>query len=104
MIPIFFIINILVSIMHPLKYVPQITHINRRQSVEDISLNYVLCEAMENLISTTLTLKMILDTHEFAYFVPLFSEKIITFTIILYILYLKKNFQLMKIVCYKTRH
>ena len=91
MIPIFFIINILVSIMHPLKYIPQITHINRRQSVEDISLNYVLCEAMENLISTTLTLKMILDTHEFAYFVPLFSEKIITFTIILYILYLKKK-------------
>lgn len=91
MIPIFFIINILVSIMHPLKYVPQIYHIHNRQSVGDISLNYVLCEMMENLISTTFTLKMILDTHEFAYFVPLFSEKVITFTIILYILYLKKK-------------
>tara|TARA_A100001015_G_scaffold258235_1_gene301367 strand:- start:8954 stop:9289 length:336 start_codon:yes stop_codon:yes gene_type:complete len=77
--------------MHPLKYIPQITHINRRQSVEDISLNYVLCEIMENLISTSLTFKMILDTHEFVYFIPIFSEKIITFTIILHILYLKKK-------------
>ena len=80
MISIFFIINILISVMHPLKYIPQITHINRRQSVEDISLNYVLCEIMENLISTSLTFKMILDTHEFVYFIPIFSEKIITFT------------------------
>ncbi len=92
MISIFFIINILISVMHPLKYIPQITHINRRQSVEDISLHYVLSEVIENLISTSLTLKMILGTHEFAYFVPIFSEKIITFTIILYILYLKNKF------------
>ena len=92
MISIFFIINILISVMHPLKYIPQIIHINRRQSVEDISLHYVLSEVIENLISTSLTLKMILCTHEFAYFVPIFSEKIITFTIILYILYLKNKF------------
>ena len=92
MISIFFIINILVSIMHPLKYIPQISHINNRQSTEDISLNYVLGEVIENIISTSLTLKMIFDTHEFVYFIPLFSEKVFTFTIILYILYLKNKF------------
>ena len=85
------VINMLISFIHPLKYIPQIIHINRRQSVEDISLNYILSEVIENLISISLTLKVMFDTHEFAYFVPIFSEKVITFTIILYMLNLKNK-------------
>tara|TARA_B100000902_G_C27306901_1_gene916008 strand:- start:1497 stop:1832 length:336 start_codon:yes stop_codon:yes gene_type:complete len=76
--------------MHPLKYVPQIMHINRRESVEDISLHYVGSEVILNCLSTSLTLKMILETHNFIYFLPIFCEKTITLGIILYILYLKK--------------
>ena len=90
MISVFIIVNIIISIMHPLKYVPQIMHINRRESVEDISLHYVGSEVILNCLSTSLTLKMILETHNFIYFLPIFCEKTITLVIILYILYLKK--------------
>jgi len=90
MISVFILVNIIISIMHPLKYVPQIMHINRRESVEDISLHYVGSEVILNCLSTSLTLKMILETHNFIYFLPIFCEKTITLGIILYILYLKK--------------
>ena len=89
MISVFIIVNIIISIMHPLKYVPQIMHINRRESVDDISLHYVGSEVILNCLSTSLTLKMILETHNFIYFLPIFCEKTITLVIILYILYLK---------------
>jgi len=92
MISIFILVNIIISIMHPLKYIPQIIHINRRESVEDISLHYVGSEVILNCLSTSLTLRMILETHNFIYFCPIFCEKITTFLIILYILYLKKNY------------
>ena len=90
MISIFILVNIIISIMHPLKYIPQIIHINRRESVEDISLHYIGSEVTLNCLSTSLTLKMILETHNFIYFLPIFCEKTITLGVILYILYLKK--------------
>lgn len=53
-------------------------------------MHYIGSEVTLNCLSTSLTLKMIFETHNFIYFLPIFCEKTITLGVILYIFYLKK--------------
>ena len=55
MLSVFIIINIVISIIHPLKYIPQCIHIIRRESVDDLSLSYIHSEVLLNLSSTSIT-------------------------------------------------
>ena len=92
MLSLFIIVNIVIAVLHPLKYIPQCIHIVRRESVDDLSLSYIGSEVLLNLSSTSITLNMLIVTHNFVYFVPIFCEKLFTLLIILYILYLKYKY------------
>ena len=94
MISIILITNIIVSILHPLKYIPQCLHIIQRESADDISLQYIQGEILLNAISTTISVSMLLNVHNFLYFLPIICEKSLSLGMIIYIAYLKHKFQL----------
>jgi len=85
--------NIIVSILHPLKYIPLCLHINERQSVDDISIHYIQGEMLLNGISTTISITMLFNNlNNLIYFLPIIFEKIFSFGAILYIAYLKHKY------------
>lgn len=94
MLSIILITNIIVSILHPLKYIPQCLHIIQRESADDISLQYIHGEILLNAISTTISINMLFNVHNFVYFLPIICEKSLSLGMILYIAYLKHTFQL----------
>lgn len=93
MITLILITNIIVSILHPLKYIPLCLHINERQSVDDISIHYIQGEMLLNGISTTISITMLFNNlNNLIYFLPIIFEKIFSFGAILYIAYLKYKY------------
>ena len=93
MIPLIIIINIIVSILHPLKYIPLCLHINHRESVDDISVHYIQGEILLNGISITISISMLFsNVHNILYFLPIIFEKALSFGMIIYIGYLKHKY------------
>jgi hypothetical protein len=94
MVSIILILNILISIIHPLKYIPQIIHINESQSVNDLSLYYLQGETVLNILSMIICIDMTLHIDKLIYFFPIIFEKLLSLIMILYITYLKKKFSI----------
>ena len=94
MISVILITNIIVSILHPLKYIPQCLHIIQRESADDISIRYIQGEILLNAISTSISVSMLLNVHNFMYFLPIICEKSLSLGMIIYIAYLKHLYSL----------
>lgn len=92
MISLLLIINIIISIIHPLKYLPQIIHIIETESVDDISMCYLNIETLLNILTLIIFIKITLGSNNLIYFIPNIGEKILSLVMILYLSYLKNKF------------
>ena len=82
-------LNILISILHPIKHIPQIVHTIQTKKVEDLSKINILCELGLNILSVTSYIMIYICMEKKTLFIPIIVEKISSLIFIGTIYYLK---------------
>ena len=89
------LLNVSISIFHPIKYIPQIIHTIKRKSADDLSFTNIICEIILNFLSViSFFLLMYFYVGKNTIFIPIISEKLSSTIFITTIFYLKKNIQI----------
>ena len=86
------LLNIINSILHPIKHIPQIIHTLKTKSVNDLSLMNIICELALNLLSVISFLLMYFCMKHKIIFIPIIIEKISSTIFISTIFYLKRKY------------
>ena len=86
------LLNIINSIIHPIKHIPQIIHTIQRKCVDDLSLMNIVCELIFNLSSITSFLLIYFYMGKNTFLIPIVIEKFSSFIFITTIFYLKKKY------------
>ncbi len=86
------LLNIINSILHPIKHIPQIIHTLKTKSVNDLSLMNIICELGLNLLSVICFLLMYFCMEHKIFFIPIIIEKLSSTIFISTIFYLKKKY------------
>ena len=86
------LLNIINSILHPIKHIPQIIHTLKTKSVNDLSLMNIICELGLNLLSVTSFLLMFFCMKHKIFFIPIIIEKFSSTIFITTIFYLKRKY------------
>ena len=86
------ILNIINSIIHPIKHIPQIIHTLKRKSADDLSCSNIICELILNILSVITFLLMYFYVHKKILFIPIIIEKLSSTIFIITIFYLKKKY------------
>ena len=86
--------NIILSVLHSIKHVPQCVHMIRNNSADGVSLCYIHGELGLNLLSVFATFKMYVTLHNPTYLLPILLEKSFSFTMIVVMLHLKKKYSI----------
>ena len=84
--------NIIISILHSIKHVPQCIHMIENESADGVSLCYIRGEMILNLLSVFTTFKMFVGLHNATYLLPVLIEKTFSFTMIVMMFYLKNKY------------
>jgi len=87
-------LNIIISIMHPIKHIPQIIHTIQTKKVEDLSKVNILCEFILNILSVTSCILVYIYMGKKTLFVPIIVEKLSSTIFIATIYYLKIKYAL----------
>jgi uncharacterized protein with PQ loop repeat len=82
-------LNIIISILHPIKHLPQIAHTIQTKKVEDLSKTNILCELGLNILSVTSCIMIYVCMGKKTLFIPIIVEKISSLIFIGTIYYLK---------------
>lgn len=82
-------LNIIISILHPIKHLPQIAHTIQTKKVEDLSKINILCELGLNTLSVTSCIMIYFYMEKKTLFIPIIIEKISSLIFIGTIYYLK---------------
>ena len=84
------IINIFISILHPIKHIPQIYHTISTKKANDLSKLNIICELGLNLLSLTSCILVYSFMGKQVFFIPILLEKISS-TIFICVIYSLKN-------------
>ena len=74
MISVILLFNVIIAVIHPLKYIPQIQRILETRSVNDLSLTYLYGETFINISSLILFIEVSFNVHSWIYFIPTIFE------------------------------
>jgi uncharacterized protein with PQ loop repeat len=86
--------NIILSVLHSIKHVPQCIHMIQNNSADGVSLCYIHGEMGLNILSVFTTFKMYVTLHNPTYLLPILLEKSFSFTMIVVMLHLKKKYSI----------
>ena len=88
------LLNSIISILHPVKHIPQIIHTINTKRVEDISKLNIICELGMNILSVTSCLLIYFYMGKKMFFLPIIIEKLSSAVFIGTIYYLKVKYTL----------
>ena len=91
------LLNIIISILHPIKHIPQILHTINTKKVEDLSKTNILCELGINLMSVSSCILVYIYMGRKPFFIPILVEKLSSTILIGTIYYLKDKYTICKI-------
>lgn len=86
--------NIILSVLHSIKHVPQCIHMIENSSADGVSLCYIRGELVLNILSVFTTFKMFVSLHNATYLLPVLIEKSFSFTMIIVMFYLKTKYSI----------
>ena len=86
------IMNIVISIMHPIKHIPQIIHTLNTKRADDLSKENILCELGINILSLSSCVLAYYHIGEQAFLLPVVIEKASSTLFICYIYHLKTKY------------
>jgi hypothetical protein len=86
------LLNILISVLHPIKHIPQILHTLHTRSVEDLSKTNILCELGINLMSVSSCVLVYIYMGKKPFFIPVLVEKLSSTILIGTIYHLKDKY------------
>jgi len=86
------IMNIFISIMHPIKHIPQIIHTMQTKKVDDLSKTNILCELGMNVFSTVSSVLAYYHIGKQTFFLPVVIEKSTSTVFICVIYHLKTKY------------
>ena len=87
-----FIFNTIISILHPIKYIPQIIHTINTEKANDLSQLNIICEIGLNLMSLTSCILIYFSVGKKIYFLPIIIEKSSSTIFIIMIYILKQKY------------
>lgn len=86
------IMNIFISIMHPIKHIPQIIHTLNTKKTDDLSQTNILCELGLNVFSLTSCVLTYYHIGKQTFLLPVVIEKASSTIFICYIYHLKTKY------------
>tara|TARA_Y100001970_G_C14202547_1_gene841970 strand:+ start:1174 stop:1509 length:336 start_codon:yes stop_codon:yes gene_type:complete len=85
-------LNIIISVLHPIKHIPQIIHTLNTKKVEDLSKLNIISELCLNILSITSFLIMYIYMNNTTYILPIIIEKFSSICFVIIIFYLKNKY------------
>jgi hypothetical protein len=86
------ILNIIISVIHPIKHIPQIVHTMKTKKVDDLSKANIICEFVLNILSLTSSILVYFYIGKQPFFLPIVIEKASSTIFITVIYTLKKKY------------
>ena len=86
------IVNIIISVLHSVKHVPQCLHMMEHENADGLSTRYIQGELLLNMLSSVVTFKMFVTIHNSFYLLPVLIEKTFAFSMIITMYYLKQKY------------
>lgn len=71
------VLNSIISILHPVKHIPQILHTYNTKSVEDLSYINIICEIGLNILSLTSCILVYLYMGKRIFFYLLYLKRLL---------------------------
>jgi uncharacterized protein with PQ loop repeat len=87
------VLNIIVSVLHSIKHLPQCIHMINQKNGDGLSIQYIYGELLLNMVSTITTFKMFIAIHNSIYLLPVLLEKTFAFGMIIVMFYIKKKYE-----------
>jgi len=86
------VLNIIISVLHSVKHVPQCVHMIKHENADGLSIRYIQGELLLNMLSSMVTFKMFVTLHNSLYLLPVLIEKTVAFSMIITMYYLKQKY------------
>jgi len=86
------IANVIISVLHSIKHIPQCMHMIKNETSESLSMRYIQGELFLNMLSTMTTFKLFLTIHNSMYLLPILIEKSFAFCMIVVMFHLKLKY------------
>ncbi len=86
------IVNIIISILHSIKHVPQCIHMIEHNNADGLSMRYIQGEILLNVLSSGVTFKLFCTLHHAIYLIPILIEKTVALSMIIVMFYLKQKY------------
>ena len=86
------IINVIVSVLHSIKHIPQCMHMIENETSDGLSMRYIQGELFLNMLSTMTTFKLFITIHNSLYLLPILIEKSFAFCMIVVMFHLKNKY------------
>jgi len=88
------IANIIISVLHSIKHIPQCMHMIENETADGLSMRYIQGELCLNMLSTMTTLKLFVTLHNSLYLLPVLLEKSLAFCMIIVMFHLKNKYSI----------
>jgi len=86
------IANVIISVLHSIKHIPQCMHMIENETSEGLSMRYIQGELFLNILSTMTTFKLFITIHNSMYLLPILIEKSFAFCMIVVMFHLKLKY------------
>ena len=86
------IANIIISILHSIKHVPQCMYMIEHKNSDGLSMRYIQGEILLNVLSSMVTFNLFCKLHHAIYLIPVLLEKTTALSMILTMFYLKRKY------------
>ena len=86
------IANVIISVLHSIKHIPQCMHMIENETSEGLSMRYIQGELFLNMLSTMTTFKLFITIHNSMYLLPILIEKSFAFCMIVVMFHLKLKY------------
>jgi len=86
------IANVIISVLHSIKHIPQCMHMIENETSEGLSMRYIQGELFLNMLSTMTTFKLFITIHNSMYLLPILVEKSFAFCMIIVMFHLKQKY------------
>lgn len=86
------IANVIISVLHSIKHIPQCMHMIENETSESLSMRYIQGELFLNMLSTMTTFKLFITIHNSMYLLPILIEKSFAFCMIVVMFHLKLKY------------
>ena len=88
------IANIIISVLHSIKHIPQCMYMIENETADGLSMRYIQGELCLNMLSTMTTLKLFVTLHNSLYLLPILLEKSFAFCMIIVMFHLKNKYSI----------